>query len=843
MKTGPGRMWLAGGLVVGLAFAAGLVCLGATALARGPAAPKIDQLRAVIRLPSSGAQIGVGDSRIALVEAVGQGPVTRYELWIDGARDQVLIDEDGEGLPSPVQIAWRATEPGPHTLMAYVFNAQGASGRSRPVVIEALADARREWVGLDLALQPGDTLESIAGAHGTTPSDLLAANPGWSGEVVEGREIRVPVPADQIPEGYIGDDAAGQREPPPPAEPPPPPLPEGVSDRPGAPSVSAQAGCVVALEWAPVAGADGYRVFTQGPSDLDFYATANLPASSTAWGHVVVQPGVHRYLVSAVFSRSEVEGDPASIDVAADLCPEPAIPEAGNAWLDLELLSFTTRTGVDRAYCYVAPLPGAAFLRIPSGDDDFLTPIGDRWNIDLFAAGIGRLGFLQPAGEAVRLQLECWGWQGGDLSRLGSLEVEHPRPEWDGRDRIGVGDQFGAVYRLASHSARLPQLEPVILEFGPPPPEFLRRPESQQECLDGHTNLRDLDDAEARGDAWGGVLTCLTLRPEDIAVWEWTERANPRYYWQDLRSFRLYFDTEGRDPQDVPRSEWILYDAVSPTTQVYPLPPSPCEETYSYWVVAAGVPSGGLPAPGAAREGPGFGVPIPGAEQPVPSIVESGPSNVLHAAGRDCPPIREVLIEITLDSLEVGHTWDSCIDIDFECEDVDLETYGEGTFFRIRPDGTTDEAAQVTFWQGDPDCPAMTSCLIVGSVSAHHDIDLADEDLLACDADGCGESGPLHNRVRLWVGDGDDIAFEFALWDHDDDSGNDIWCGTTDDGAGWGGAAKTPPASSIPTTGARSAEAWAQVEGATGRWDNDGLDRQDAECALSFITSAVEVAR
>ncbi|TFH38047.1 MAG: LysM peptidoglycan-binding domain-containing protein [Anaerolineales bacterium] len=843
----PSRLpWLSAVLAVGALCVVVMAALAALGAFRRSAAVDPNRLRVAIRLPSSGSRVSVADSVIVLLQASGPEAVARYELWVDGARERVVLPEpDEDRLPSTIQVSWRPLEAGPRILIARAFDGDGHIARSRPVVLETDLPARGDRVALDVVFQPGDTLESVADTFGLAPDDLLTANPGWSGDVEEGQEIRVPIPVSQLPAGYANDDGAVRSEPEVAVDQPAPEPAAGLPSRPGSPTATPGDACRVSLEWTQSERADRYEIYRYGGGELDFTSIGQTDARDASFEDSVPLAGAYQYLVAALNAQGSVEGDPAAIDVPAELCPESApLPEDGMAWLDLELLSFSADPGLDRAYCYAALLPGTAYIRIPAGDDEFLTPQNGMWDIGRFAAGIHRLGFFQRAEHPVRLQLECWGWQGGDLARLGSLDLEHPRTEWDGRDLLADAGRFAALYRLRSHDNQLPQLAPVIFESGPPPPERFRRPENVEECLQGHTNLTNFADAQARSEAWAGVLACATVDNHQMAVWEWTERASPRYLRSELTGFRLYYDRLGREPRDIPRSDWQLFGEINSATQVYPILDPSCGQTYSYWSVAVGHPVGGLPAPEPGEQGPGFRPPIPGPELPIRETFESPPSNALSASGRDCPEIQEVLLDITLDSIRVGHTWDSCFDIDFECEDGSLETYGQGTFFRIHADGSTEETAEVVFWGDFADC-GMNACLGYGWVPDHHTIYLSEEYMSVCDVEGCRRLNTDNNHIRVWVGDGEDIGFEFTLWDQDDDSGRDIWCGTTDDADYWGGADKDAnnDTKAFHVGGARTAENWSHFDQRAGDWNNNGLNHQDAVCTVSIIVSAVEVAR
>jgi hypothetical protein len=85
------------------------------------------------------------------------------------------------------------------------------------------------------------------------------------------------------------------------------------------------------------------------------------------------------------------------------------------------------------------------------------------------------------------------------------------------------------------------------------------------------------------------------------------------------------------------------------------------------------------------------------------------------------------------------------------------------------------------------------------------------------------------------------VKFFFSWWDHDAVSGDDIWCGTTDDG-GWLPAEVRGPGVTSFFFGPFSWETWAGFDHqhADNPWDNDEFPHQDAECEIDLSVTGLD---
>ncbi len=109
----------------------------------------------------------------------GDEAITSAELWANGGL--VGMGALGPGAASghaPVDWSWSPAATGDYTLVVRAQDALGRTGVSQPILIHVGEPVRPV---LEYAVQPGDTLEGIAQAHGVTPEQIVQDNPSASG--------------------------------------------------------------------------------------------------------------------------------------------------------------------------------------------------------------------------------------------------------------------------------------------------------------------------------------------------------------------------------------------------------------------------------------------------------------------------------------------------------------------------------------------------------------------------------------------------------------------------------------------------------------------------------------
>jgi LysM repeat protein len=140
--------------------------------------------------------------------------------------------------------------------------------------------------------------------------------------------------------------------------------------------------------------------------------------------------------------------------------------------IGLTELSLEVDRSYEGVYCYAA-LGDGAFDRIPA--DGFLTHSdGLRWAP---AEGDWPAGIAPAGGGALRVQLNCLGYvgspTGGVVYDLGTIDVSHPRAEWDGRplaqEAVGPGGSFRLTYAIKGGGAPVPTpmgADPALIADG-----------------------------------------------------------------------------------------------------------------------------------------------------------------------------------------------------------------------------------------------------------------------------------------------------------------------------------------------------------------------------------------
>jgi len=793
-----------------------------------PAQARESGLPVRIRIPSQGARLALDQTHGVLIEATGVHDLSRVELWVDGQLAAAQV-ASGDPLLAAVHLGWRPAAPGAHTLIARAFDAQGTTGRSLPVVVEAIARPAVSTYLLPATLEEGQTIGDLAAAAGISPQAIADANPELSGDPAAGSVILVPVPADAIPGGAAFDDGPDVPQ----AGDQPIPEPELPAGFPGPVDLQAAEGlgCEARLTWSGGDGADAFVVSSFGPGDSDFRILAELDADRRTYTDVVPLPATYTYLVQASNGTGLTESNLVALEMSDECEAFEVPPDEGLTTAQFEALELITDVPFDRLYCYLG-LGASRYVRIPSGEDEFLTsPDGLIWDIDRHASGIQRILFRRDPADPRPAAIECWGWQGASLSMLGAAQAS-----WDlgPLDLAGPGFSLSAIIDAFDGSRPLVPVgfvDPSIL-----PPYDLAIPRNAVGCLSHITwrSGRELEDGERRFMQW--VCTDLT---DDTLQWEWMPNEDTPF--SDLTGFRVFVNRNyARDPaeEDPQLPGWERLGAIGSAVKAYPIPRPPCGQTYGYKAQAF-VEEIRLP-----RDPEEFREPPPIRRDPERV---SEPSATFTLTGGECPTPR-VLVEVALDSVAVHDTRDACFDIDLECEDVDLEAYGQGVWLREDAEGTVTEVARMLFWNERSTCGGVGhGCTLSedeGRIRAHNITLLGMERISVCTPEsGCTGFGTDHHRFQTWVGEDDTLSFDFNWWDYDDVSGDDIWCGTTED-AGIFNAVVAGEGMTSFSLGPFGWEKWAGFDHkhADNPWTNtDYFRHQDGECEVDIVVTALEV--
>jgi hypothetical protein len=817
-------------IACGCVGVAALALLGTMAAATlwlfQPPPARFRSLGLQIRLPRQGAHLAADQTQAVLLKASGASDFSRFELWVDG--ELAAVQATGqEALAAAAQLPWRPESAGAHVLIGRVFDRGGAMGRSRPVVVQAFARPVEETYLLPAVLEPGQTIDDLAAAAGVSREAVADANPGLSNAPGAGSVINVPVPADAIPEGATAEDG--------------PPVPEGGEQAAPAPEppagfpgvvdlqVAPELACENRLSWTGGEGASSFTVLTFGLGDSDFRVLAELDSDTHAYVDIVPLPASYTYVVRASNETGVTESNLVAHEVSVECEGYEVLPDEELTTAEFEALELITEAPFDRLYCYLG-LGASRYIRIPASEDEFLTsPDGLVWDIDRYASGIQRLVFHRDPADTHTASIECWGWQGASLNFLGAAQAG-----WDRGAQAFETPGFRLPFTLDALDGSLP-LVPRSIDYSVPSPYDLAIPHNDVDCL-AHIlwfSGEEIEGGERNFMRW----ICQDLT-EDTLQWEWSP--SEEVTLSDLSGYRIFVNRDyARDPEedDPALAGWEKLGEIGSAVKAYPIPRPPCQTTYGYKVQAfiEAIP---LPHdPAGFREPP-----------PIPELPEraSEPSRTFTLTGGECPA-PSVLVEIALERVTVHNTWDECVDIDFECNDVPLEAYGEGTWYRQDAEGQVTEIASMSFWNERSYCGGgLDACLLThedGTVRPHDSFLPGMELIDTCTPEsGCTGYGRDHHRFQAWLEEGDTVSFNFTWWDHDDLSGDDIWCGTSEDAGFLRGVVAGPGMTSF-FFGPFSWETWASFDHrhADHPWDNSAFPHQDAECEIDISVTALEV--
>jgi Bacterial Ig domain len=196
----------------------------------------------------------------------------------------------------------------------------------------------------------------------------------------------------------------------------------------------------------------------------------------------------------------------------------PTGPATGTGYPAFITAKFSTDAAVDKAYCYQSNGDGV-WQRTPAGDFNFIQ--GSNGPIQL-------LSFQGQEGDNWVIQLECWGWEGGELKPLGTGKVQF--------DPSNLPNELAIAGSSFTVTGTFPPMKPLGGGGMPPSPK----------------NLRLVTDAYICASHFGKVLAKLVcdqllnspIKEYNVVVWDWV----PGTCWpgldcpwiNNISGFRIY---------------------------------------------------------------------------------------------------------------------------------------------------------------------------------------------------------------------------------------------------------------------------------------------------------------
>lgn len=333
--------------------------------------------------------------------ALGLNAIVRLELW-EGARrvEAALASSDGPAFHA--RWDWTPQQAGETVLIARAIDAAGGVAQSRALRITVL-DQPPPIVRLEIVpALDGETLEDVVARSGGDLHGAVRRNPGLTpGQpLAAGTEVAVPIPIVLSPPPAAradGTDLADIA------------LAADSTGLLAAPEVEATtSACSTELRIANKAtAATGLAVYRLSPGTDTFTKVATFPATSG---------GVVPFTAPAVgglnlFSVSVFDGD---TEVQSDLVAVNVPTECGQWSGEARLVGgrLVVRQPVERAYFYLS-VDGGPWQRVPADPTRFIEARGGVLDASPFL----------PAIAGAELELEAWGWSGGQLLSLGSGKV------------------------------------------------------------------------------------------------------------------------------------------------------------------------------------------------------------------------------------------------------------------------------------------------------------------------------------------------------------------------------------------------------------------------------------
>ncbi len=360
--------------------------------------------------------------------------IARLALYANGALAGEQALQTGQTL---AEFSWVASIPGEQRLVVRALDASGrVIGQANPVQVMISEQAAR----FDRLYFPveGDTLENVAALAGVPAQEILVANPGLQAgaPLSVASPLRIPYllslpdlpAAPDVP--YSGASAPASPYVPNPLAgwwnsvfPPP--------TAPATPGISATvAGCAVNLSIIDNSdNEDGFHVYRLGNEASQFEKIATLAAGSGG-GLSFSDPGLSgqvTYYAAAFNGAGETSGSLAGVSIDDSICaalggsqlasasplpPGGPIPETAFQVDDSLFANFYEKT-----YYYIS-LDGSPWSRVPRLPDQFFTPENGLFELD---AAIAQVAAPPASGQTV-VDLEAWGWRGGDLIFIGRFQ-------------------------------------------------------------------------------------------------------------------------------------------------------------------------------------------------------------------------------------------------------------------------------------------------------------------------------------------------------------------------------------------------------------------------------------
>ncbi len=373
-------------------------------------APPSSPLIVNLDRPGGGRQAHLGYPVDLSVAALGMTGIAALELWVGGERVEATRPADPARPAASARWEWIPPTSGDVVLVARAYNSAGRSSQSAPLRLTVVPDPPVQYTLTNVVAAGGETLEALVAAQGGDPSVAAYWNASLAdGPLAAGVTVTVPV-RDPVPpkpaagqdatlatmRGHLADNVA-------------PIVPAGLET----PELKVVVhGCTVSGQ--ATGGTDSTRGFAFSvlpPSLMGFVALPPVPPSEGAGTTSFRSLGGTNYLMVSAYS-TEASAPSAIVPVSV---PSDCGAEGWTGDLRLDAGRLVGSAPVDRAYLYLRT-GSSDWQRVPEADGTF---------VDSADGALDFSSVLPPLG-GLPLQLEAWGWAGGQLVGLGTGSYDPP---------------------------------------------------------------------------------------------------------------------------------------------------------------------------------------------------------------------------------------------------------------------------------------------------------------------------------------------------------------------------------------------------------------------------------
>ena len=358
---------------------------------------EVETGQVAVSFPYSGAQVEIGEMVIVEASVIGLMEFTSIELWLDGALVGLQAPPDSKTQPYTVEFAWRPLELGPHSLIVAGVDEVGQKIMSSQVFVTAIqGESVIEILTPDQTGIPAVQPAPPGGSYDPPAEPAMGASTGpaggWQGTL---RNWATSLLANRVP------------------------IAPELAVRP--------MGCGANLLIHDLSdNEEGFVIYRQMANSPTWSELTSLSSQSKfEWiefsDEGVVGPAT--YYVSAFNSQGEVASNLAAVAIDPADCPSELVGAfAESITMSLKL----DDAGAEKVYCYQSR-DGVNWERWPTVG--FLSP-DEEGNLPVGPVAVQKKEGYGGEWETVPLGLflECWGWQGGGLSKLGELTIGELEP-------------------------------------------------------------------------------------------------------------------------------------------------------------------------------------------------------------------------------------------------------------------------------------------------------------------------------------------------------------------------------------------------------------------------------